>query len=182
MSSHADTKHSEAQHGDQQHGHAEHGAGHHRNYVKIWAILLVLLLISIFGPFLEIRVITLLTAFGVAVVKAYMVAKNFMHLDIENRIVKWALAVAVVFMVMLFAGVSPDVMHDDGHRWKKDEGFHPVEAVGHVDGHGADAHGAEEHGGSEAGGAHDGAGAPAASAGADSTGDHATSGSTSDGH
>ena len=179
MSSHADTKHSGAQHGDKQGGHAEHGAGHHRNYVKIWAILLVLLLISIFGPFLEIRVITLLTAFGVAVVKAYMVAKNFMHLDIEHRIVKWALAVAVVFMAMLFAGVSPDVMKDDGSGWKKDAGFHPVEAVGHEAGHGAEAHDADTHGADTHGAKSHGAGAATDTSGA---GGHAPEGSSSDGH
>ena len=60
---------------------------HHTNYVKIWAILLVLLLISITGPMLEIRVVTLITAFGIAIVKAYIVAKNFMHLDVEKPIV-----------------------------------------------------------------------------------------------
>ena len=98
---------------------------HDRNYVKIWAILLVLLVISVIGPTFGIRVVTLITAFGVAAYKAYLVAKNFMHLDVQKPIIHWALAVAVVFMVLLFAGVAPDVMRDDGQRWVKDEGFHP---------------------------------------------------------
>ena len=138
---------------------SSHAESHHRNYVKIWAILLVLLLISVFGPFLHIRAITLLTAFGVAVVKAYMVAKNFMHLDVEKRIIRWTLAVAVVLMTLLFAGVSPDVMKDDGHGWKKDEGFHPVEAWEH----GVEAHGAAERAGETA------APAPGGGVGHDST-------------
>jgi len=123
--------------------HAEHH-GHHRNYVKIWAILLVLLVISVFGPFLEIRVITLITAFGVALVKAYMVAKNFMHLDIEKPIVHWMLVTALVFMVLLFSGVAPDVQKDSGRNWVKDEGFHS-EAHSGAGGHGAGSHG-NEHG------------------------------------
>ena len=54
------------------------GAHHeHPNYVKIWAILVVLLVISVLGPTLEIRVVTLITAFGIAIVKAYLVAVNF---------------------------------------------------------------------------------------------------------
>lgn len=184
MSSHAEPKHADAQ----------HGSGHHRNYVKIWAILLALLLISVFGPFLGIRVVTLLTAFGVAVVKAYMVAKNFMHLDVEKRIVKWALAVVVIFMVMLFAGVSPDVMMDGGHQWEKDAGFHPVESAGHGAGHDDAGHddaatqGGAGHDatGSESGG-HETPGAAGTPAGADSTGpedgaEQAPEGSTSDGH
>jgi caa(3)-type oxidase subunit IV len=104
-----------------------HGAGHgvHRNYVKIWAILLALLCVSVAGPFAGIRTITLITAFGVALVKAYMVAKNFMHLDVEKRIIHWLLLVVLVLMVLLFSGLSPDVMKDKGQNWKKDAGFHP---------------------------------------------------------
>ena len=60
---------------------------HHTNYVKIWAILCVLLAISIAGPLLEIRIVTLITAFGIAVVKAYIVAKNFMHVNVQPRYV-----------------------------------------------------------------------------------------------
>ena len=130
------------------HGHAKaHGHGPHRNYVKIWAMLVGLLVVSVVGPMFGIPIVTLITAFGIALVKAYMVAKNFMHLDIEKPIVHWVLGVALVLMVLMFAGVSPDVMKDDGQRWKKDAGFHPVEAAEH--GSGGDAHGAgsEEHGG-----------------------------------
>ena len=49
------------------HEHASHSPGH---YVKIWGILLVLFVISVCGPMIGIRVITLITAFGIAVVKA----------------------------------------------------------------------------------------------------------------
>ena len=36
-----------------------------------------------------------------------MVAKNFMHLDVEKPIVHWMLALALVLMVLLYAGVAP---------------------------------------------------------------------------
>jgi len=126
---------------------AAHAAGHgpHRNYVKIWAILLVLLVISVAGPFAGIRVVTLIAAFGVALVKAYMVAKNFMHLDVEKPIIQWLMAVALVLMVLMFSGLAPDVMKDRGRNWQKDEGFHPKAAIGH---HGAgsdSSHGAQGH-------------------------------------
>ena len=39
---------------------------HHSDYVKIWAVLCVLLAISVAGPFLGIQVVTLLTAFAYA--------------------------------------------------------------------------------------------------------------------
>jgi len=128
------------------HGEAAgHAAGHgpHRNYVKIWAVLMVLLVVSIVGPFAGIRVITLATAFGVALVKAYIVAKNFMHLDIEKPIVHWLLIVTLLLMVLLFAGLSPDVMKHEGRNWKKDKPSHPAEKVDHPSGdpkHGAQGH------------------------------------------
>lgn len=102
----------------------EGGTAHHRNYVKIWAILTGLLMVSVLGPMVGIRVVTLVAAFGVALVKAYLVAKNFMHLDIEKPIVHWLLAVALILMVVLYAGVAPDVEKGKGQQWQKTAGYH----------------------------------------------------------
>lgn len=107
--------------------HAEAHA-HHTNYVKVWAILVGLLAISVVGPMLGIRVVTLIAAFGVALVKAYMVAKNFMHLNVQKRIVHWVLGAALLIMVLLYAGISPDVGRDSGQNWKKDAGWHHLPA------------------------------------------------------
>jgi caa(3)-type oxidase subunit IV len=93
----------------------------HTNYVKIWAILLGLLVISVVGPFLGIKVVTLLTAFGIAIVKAYIVAKNFMHLNIQRRFVVYLLLTCLLFMGLFFAGVAPDVMKHEGQNWRKPE-------------------------------------------------------------
>jgi caa(3)-type oxidase subunit IV len=101
-----------------------HAHGPHRNYVKIWGILVLLLVVSVVGPMFGIRVVTLITAFGIALVKAYMVAKNFMHLDIEKPIVHWILAVALALMVLLYGALAPDVQKGAGQGWKKDAGFH----------------------------------------------------------
>ena len=112
---------------------------HHTNYVKIWGILLVLLVISVVGPMFEIRVVTLITAFGIAVVKAYMVAKNFMHVNLAPRYVTYLAATALVFMLLFFAGVAPDVMKPEGTNWVK-----PSWVAANVEG-AADAHGGEAH-------------------------------------
>jgi len=95
--------------------HAEHEV----NYVKIWLILLALLVVSILGPFLGIKAVTLITAFGIAIVKAYLVAKNFMHLNIEPRYAVYLLVTMLVFMLLLFAGSAPDVMKHEGTNWVK---------------------------------------------------------------
>ena len=99
--------------------HAEHTAHHEVNYVRIWQILLVLLEISIAGPFLEIQVVTLVTAFGIAIIKAYLVAKNFMHLNNEPRYAVYLLLTMLVFVLLFFAAVAPDVMKHEGANWVK---------------------------------------------------------------
>jgi caa(3)-type oxidase subunit IV len=102
--------------------HSEHSEarGHHDiNYVRIWAILLGLLVVSVIGPMFGIQAVTLITAFGIACVKAYLVAKNFMHINMTKRFVPYLVATGLVFMLLFFAGVSPDVMKDEGAGWEK---------------------------------------------------------------
>jgi caa(3)-type oxidase subunit IV len=139
-------------------GHSEpkgepHGA-HQPNYKKIYFTLLGLLVISVAGPFFGILWVTLITAFGIALVKANLVVRNFMHLRWEKRIMKWMLATSVVLMFLLFAGVSPDVMKHQGTRWVNNAAL------------AATARGIEapRHEGGAAPAAEEGAGTPAAAA------------------
>jgi caa(3)-type oxidase subunit IV len=105
-----------ADHAAHTHAHAPHGDPY---YVKVWAVLCVLFAISVIGPTLGIRVVTLVTAFGIALVKAFLVAKHFMHLNIEKRWVIYILLVMIAFMVVFFWGVAPDVMKHGGPTWQK---------------------------------------------------------------
>jgi caa(3)-type oxidase subunit IV len=109
------------------HGHGTHAAGHghdahHVNYFKVYWWLVGLFLISFVGPFigeaLHMKWLTLVTAFGIAVVKAYLVAANFMHLNIEKKFVAYLLMTALAFMFLFYAGVAPDVMHHRGRNWE----------------------------------------------------------------
>lgn len=101
-----------------QHDHADHAhEGHSTNYVKIWGILVVLLIISVLGPMLGIKVVTLITAFGIAIVKAYLVVKNFMHLNLEPKYLIYALATSLFLMGLFFIGTAPDVMEHAGAQW-----------------------------------------------------------------
>lgn len=101
--------------------HADAHAAHapHTNYVRIWAILCVLLVVSVIGPMFGIRLVTLVTAFGIAIVKAYMVCKYFMHLNIEQKFVGYILAAMLAFMLVFFGGTAPDVLEQDGQQWDK---------------------------------------------------------------
>src|SRR5258708_37898026 len=100
---------------------------HHPNYVKIWAILVVLLIVSVLGSMSHVREVVLIAAFGVALVKAYMVAKNFMHITVEKRWVPYLLIMCLLFIAILFAGVSPDVMKHAGLNWNKDSANQSVQ-------------------------------------------------------
>ena len=112
----ADTKHAD-------HGHGDHDeAAHIKRYTQIYFILLALFLVSVAGPFLGALVgskaLVLATAFGIALIKAYLVCANFMHLNIEKRYITYLLTTTIVFVFLFFAGVSPDVMEHRGRNWE----------------------------------------------------------------
>jgi caa(3)-type oxidase subunit IV len=75
--------------------------------------------VSVVGSMSHVREIVLIAAFGVAIVKAYLVAKNFMHVTVEKRWVPYLLIMCLLFMAILFAGVAPDVMKQNGLHWTK---------------------------------------------------------------
>lgn len=95
-------------------------------YVKIWVVLLVLLAISLIGPEFGVQALTLVTAFGIALVKAYLVAKKFMHLDMQPRFVSLLLISSVMFVGLFFAGTSADVLNHKGQHWVNDAAIHHV--------------------------------------------------------
>jgi cytochrome c oxidase subunit IV len=97
-----------------QSAHAD--ATHHgeTNYVAIWGVLCVLLVVSVLGPMVGVRFLTLITAFGIAIVKAYI-----MHLNIEKKWVAYILGFMLALMLVFFGGVAPDVLKDEGQQWRK---------------------------------------------------------------
>jgi len=92
----------------------------HPNYKKIYIMLLVLLAISVAGPFVGIKWITLITAFGIALVKARLVVQNFMHLKWEKKLARIVLAGSLLLMALFFFAVAPDIMKHDGANWNND--------------------------------------------------------------
>jgi len=140
-------------------GHSEDRGGLLGNhYVRIYTLLLVLLAVSIAGPLVGERLdtqisifgyriglgitLTLITAFGIAVWKASLVVKHFMHLSIERPIAKIFLAASVLLLALFWGGVAPDVQLHDGRMWENlaakaavDRGI--VETEHHDDDHAA---------------------------------------------
>ena len=109
---------SEHAHPEQPPGAEPHAAHPPTNYVKIWAILCGLLVVSVVGPMFEIRVVTMVTAFGIAFVKAYLVATRFMHVHLEKKLVPYMLGTMLALMALMVGAMSPDVMKHEGARWE----------------------------------------------------------------
>lgn len=93
---------------------------HHPNYTRIYFTLLVLLAISVAGPLVGIKWVTILSAFGIAIVKATMVINNFMHLKWERRIAKYVLAASGALLLLFYYGVAPDIQFHRGEHWTND--------------------------------------------------------------
>lgn len=127
-------------------GHAN-AAEAQKHYIKIWAILLGLLVVSIVGPLFEIRVVTMVTAFGVALVKAYFVVKHFMHIGIEKKWIGYLMLTVLGLMAIFIGGVAPDVMKHDGHRWENVSAKQVVAAGAMI--HGKPLKEAGHHGGAD---------------------------------
>jgi caa(3)-type oxidase subunit IV len=127
---------------------AEHHDDHHppKYYVKIWVILLVLLTVSIVGPMFGIKWLTLITAFGIALVKAGMVCAYFMHLNIERKVAWYILCATLLLLLVFFTGVAPDVMKPSGTNWQSlyHEPTEEESMVHHGDEHAEDAHHGDE--------------------------------------
>lgn len=103
------------------HSHDEHkeGEGHGPSfYVKIWCILLVLFVISVLGPEFGHRTVTLVTAFGIALVKAYMVAVNFMHIRHERKYIPYIMFAMLSMVFLFYMAVSTDVQATSGTNWE----------------------------------------------------------------
>jgi caa(3)-type oxidase subunit IV len=142
------------------HGHAHAHVHPESHYWKIYGYLLVLFAISVTGPLFGHWYITLVTAFGVAIVKATLVVKHFMHLDVEQPFVHYFLATSLVFMFLFFAGVSPDVMNHHGTGWVNKAAKAETERVLALPPE--EDHGGGEHGGGHAAAAPEGEGHEAA--------------------
>jgi caa(3)-type oxidase subunit IV len=113
-----------------------------RYYRKIYFLLLILLVVSVAGPFLQVVWVTLITAFGIALVKANLVVQNFMHLKWEQRLIRWMLMASVVLMALFVAGVAPDIMEHEGQLWVNQAAIAAVERG--IDGEPPGGDGAEE--------------------------------------
>jgi caa(3)-type oxidase subunit IV len=87
-----------------------------RRYVILWAVLVGALLASLALGALGASGLVVACVFGVALVKAYLVAAHFMHLSHEPRFVKLVIVGALAVIAIFYFGLVPDVVWVFGRR------------------------------------------------------------------
>ncbi|MCC7131632.1 MAG: cytochrome C oxidase subunit IV family protein [Gemmatimonadales bacterium] len=88
-------------------GNDYHG---HPNYIKVWAWLVVALVMSLALGGLGNHRLAVALIFTLSIVKAILVLGNFMHLRWEPRLVWLIAGFALLCVVFLYFGVLPDLL------------------------------------------------------------------------
>ena len=84
-------------------------APHHPNYTAIWLWLLALLGVGLGASLLPGgRGVALAVIFATALVKALLVALNFMHLRFESGLIYAIALIPIVFVAILAVALFPD--------------------------------------------------------------------------
>jgi caa(3)-type oxidase subunit IV len=82
-----------------------------RQTLIIWYWLMALVIVSIFAASFLPKVQALVLIFSVAVVKALLVARNYMHLKHEVAIIYAVALVPLVFVIIFLFGLFPDFVY-----------------------------------------------------------------------
>ncbi len=81
---------------------------HSRHYLIIWVWLLALVVVSVAAVAVLPKFQALVLIFTVAIVKALLVARNYMHLKYERAIIYAIVLIPLTFIIILFFTLFPD--------------------------------------------------------------------------
>ena len=84
---------------------------HSRHYLMIWIWLLALVLVSVAAASILPKAQALVLIFDVAIVKALLVARNFMHLKNERVIIYVIVLIPLTFVIILLFALFPDFVY-----------------------------------------------------------------------
>ncbi|MGZ8451183.1 MAG: cytochrome C oxidase subunit IV family protein [Candidatus Binatia bacterium] len=82
-----------------------------RQTLKIWYWLMALVILSVSASFVLPKAEALLLIFTVAVIKALLVARNYMHLKHERAIIYAIALVPLAFVIIFLMGMFPDFVY-----------------------------------------------------------------------
>jgi len=86
-------------------------SAHERHYLIIWLWLVALVLVSVAASSLLPKKQALALIFFIAIVKALLVARNYMHLKNEKAIYYAIVLVPLAFVVIFLFGLFPDFVY-----------------------------------------------------------------------
>ena len=84
---------------------------HSRHYLMIWIWLLALVIVAVAAAALLPKFQALVLIFAVAIVKALLVARNYMHLKYELAIIYAIVLVPLAFIIILLFALFPDFVY-----------------------------------------------------------------------
>ncbi len=84
---------------------------HNRHYLIIWVWLLALVVVSVTAVAVLPKFQALLLIFAVAIVKAWLVARNYMHLKNERVIIYVIVLIPLTFVIILLFALFPDFVY-----------------------------------------------------------------------
>ncbi len=92
-------------------GHSEPQPHHPINYIAIFILLICLTVVTVAIAFkrFESELVNVCLALLVASIKGLFVARFFMHLKFEGRLIRLILAVPIFLCVVLIAALIPDI-------------------------------------------------------------------------
>jgi len=84
---------------------------HRRHYLIIWVWLLALLVVSVVAASILPKLQAMILIFAVAIIKALLVARNYMHLKNERVIIYAMVFVPLAFVLILLFALFPDFVY-----------------------------------------------------------------------
>jgi len=84
---------------------------HRRHYLIIWVWLLALVVISVVATSILPKLQAMILIFAVAIIKALLVARNYMHLKNERVIIYAMVFVPLAFILILLFALFPDFVY-----------------------------------------------------------------------
>lgn len=81
---------------------------HSRHYLAIWYWLMALVILSVAAASTLPKLQAMVLIFSVAIVKAFLVARYYMHLKHERVIIYAIALVPLAFVVIFLFGLFPD--------------------------------------------------------------------------
>ena len=81
---------------------------HSRHYLIIWIWLLALVVLSVAAASILPKTQALVLIFAVAILKALLVARNYMHLKNERAIIYAMVLIPLTFVIILLFALFPD--------------------------------------------------------------------------